>query len=198
VFGLDDASFSTIDIGRERDGGDLLQIAGYQNSNRLASAARWAHLLLTNNVMRYNSKIPGKEVLRIVQEDYPDLPNYLRFGSAQMSRNTTVRQGVVAGIAYVLSRKNPEKAEDFFMKWKEPAYWPNTVFHHLQNNIVEINRFALANKTGTPVPKVASVILAWNLWLKDRKGRSQADVVWKPTDPFPTIEDGKGSAQMAA
>jgi hypothetical protein len=198
TFGVDDDSFNTIDIGRVRDGADLLAIAGYDDSRNLAHAVRWVHLLLTGTVVNgYAKRLTGKETLHLVQNVYPDLPEFMKFGSKKLAKSSTMRPGVAAGLAYVLYQHNAEKTVEFFSLWEQMEKWGGTVFLHLQKRMMQVNLFALENKTGTPIPKMAAAILAWNLWIEGKKGRGEADVTWIASEPFPEIKGGKINKKAA-
>jgi hypothetical protein len=63
VFGVDAASFNTIDIGKPRDGGDILTSAGYTNTKRRAASLRWLMILESGNIKDRSAIFTPQEIL---------------------------------------------------------------------------------------------------------------------------------------
>jgi hypothetical protein len=55
VFGIEDEAFDRLDQGKNRNGADVLSIAGYQYVTALSGAVRWTHLIETGRAKSRDS-----------------------------------------------------------------------------------------------------------------------------------------------
>jgi hypothetical protein len=184
VFGIPDSAFDRLDQGQNRNGADVLAIAGYQNTTALSGAVRWAHLIETGRAKQRDTYEPP-EVLRLLRERYPDMPNFI--GRARMIyENAGQPQAVVAGILYLLHRANELMANDFGSAW-ESANWDGRykAIGLMQSRVASIR----ASTSGRvhDVVRAALIIKAWNIFTAGRKGR-MSEMVWDTGDDFPVIE----------
>jgi hypothetical protein len=123
VFGIDDAAFDRMDQGRNRSGSDVLAIAGYTNTAALSGAVRWAHLIETGRAKNRDT-YPAPEVLRLLQERYGTLPDYLR-QARSIYATTGQPLSLVTALLYLFHRANPAKASDFANAWESGNKAPN-------------------------------------------------------------------------
>lgn len=183
VFGIDDAAFDRMDQGRNRSGSDVLAIAGYSNTAALSGAVRWAHLIETGRA-KHRDTYPAPEVLRLLQERYGSLPDYLRQGRAIYA---TTRQPIslVTALLYLFDRANRAKAMDFANAWESGNKMPEfNAIDLMQKKIWGLQ--SVTSGRVHDVVRAALIIKAWNLFLAGRKGR-MPDFEWHVSEPFPKI-----------
>jgi hypothetical protein len=185
VFGIADSAFDRLDQGRNRNGADVLAIAGYSNTTALSGAVRWVNLIETERAKQRDTYQPA-EILRLLRERYSDLPNFVQQARA-IYENAGQPQAVVIALLYLFHHANSAKATDFAAAW-ESARWDGKFkpIGLMQARIAEIR----ASTSGRvhDVVRTALIVNAWNLYLTGRKGR-KVDMVWDPADTFPTILD---------
>jgi len=184
VFGIDDDAFDRLDQGRNRDGSDILHNAGYSNTNALAGAVRWAHLIDTDRAKQRDTFQPP-EILRLVRERYPDLPPLIP-QARQIYNNTNQPASMVAGLLYHFRKANAAKASEFALAWE----MGNIAGKHRPLGIMQARITELKNSTSGrihDVVRAALIVLAWNLFVQGRKG-TKSVFIWDPAEPFPQIE----------
>lgn len=184
VFGIDDAAFDRMDQGRNRSGSDVLAIAGYSYTAALSGAVRWAHLIETERA-KHRDTYPAPEVLRLLQERYGTLQDFLQQARA-IYINTKQPLSMVTALLYLFHRANPAKARDFASAWetgnKAPEFTPIDL---MQRKIWGLQ--ALTSGRVHDVVRAALVIKAWNLFVVGRKGRGPANIAWEMSELFPKI-----------
>jgi hypothetical protein len=184
VFGVDDAAFDRMDQGRNRSGSDVLAIAGYSYTAALSGAVRWAHLIETGRA-KHRDTYPAPEVLRLLQERYGALPDYLQQARA-IYTNTKQPLSMVTALLYLFHRANPAKAADFANAWETGNKGPEFMAIDLmQRKIWGLQ--ALTSGRVHDVVRAALIIKAWNLFVAGRKGRGDANIAWEMSEPFPNI-----------
>jgi hypothetical protein len=184
VFGVKDALFDRMDRGKPRDGSDLLAIAGYKDTNVLANAIRWTHLFATDRVKQRDSYEP-REILRLVQETYPTLPDRNAAGR-RVYDVTKQPRGLVMATLYHFSALNARKADDFAAAWSGGqwggAFKPIATMQRELSKIKERSNGVRVHD----VTRAAFIVIAWNLYVAGRKG-TQQDFNWSLSDEFPVI-----------
>jgi hypothetical protein len=183
VFGIDDAAFDRLDQGRNRDGADVLAIAGFQNTSALAGAVRWANLIEQDRAKLRDTYQPA-EILRLLNERYADLPKFVGPGSA-IYRVTRQPQGLVTALLYLFDKVNAPKAAEFGTAW-ETGNWAGkyTAIGIMQKRLAEMTQSTSGRVHD--VVRAALIVIAWNLFVQGRKGR-KLDMLWDPAQPFPGI-----------
>jgi len=183
VFGIDDAAFDRMDQGRNRSGSDVLAIAGYSNTAALSGAVRWAHLIETGRAKNRDT-YAAPQVLRLLQERYGCLPDFLR---QARSIYATTRQplSLVTALLYLFHRANPVRAADFANAWESGNKAPEfNAIDLMQKKIWGLQ--SVTSGRVHDVVRAALIIKAWNLFVAGRKGR-MPDFEWHVSEPFPTI-----------
>ena len=183
AFGVPDDSFKVMDQGSVRDGGDILQIAGYSNSKRLNHAIRWAHLIGEGRAKQRDS-LDGETALALVRQQYPDLPDYL-IPAAQIYDKTGHPIGIVAAILMFAHRLNPTAAKTFQAAWIKGDHKPTRL---------AADRVYLIKKVSSgrvhDVVRAALLVMAWNLHVQKKSG-SLKGMDWDPEQDFPQMLSGK-------
>jgi hypothetical protein len=184
VFGIDDEAFDRLDQGRNRNGADVLAIAGYQNTNVLSGAVRWAHLIETGRAKQRDSYQPA-EVLRLLRERYQRLPEFIQQGRV-IYEQTGQPQSIVVAVLFLLEKANSTKGSDFAAAW-ESANWDGKykAIGLMQTRLASIR----ASTSGRvhDVVRAALIIKAWNVYSAGRKGRL-TEMTWEPSEAFPVID----------
>lgn len=183
VFGIADASFDRMDRGRNRDGLDILAIAGFQNSGVLAGAVKHVHNLLSSNPASRDGVEP-REALRLVREEYPTLPDFIP-AAREIRQVTGQPMSAVTALLYVFAQKNPAKAEEFAKAWGSGKHVGRyAALAVLQKAVTQ--RASVTHGRLHETERFAFIITAWNLCVAGNKGRV-SQFVWKPGDPLPEI-----------
>lgn len=184
VFGIDDDAFSVMDQGKNRDGSDILSIAGYQNTATLASAIRWAYLLDSGRV-KSRASLEPVETKRLLEERYPDMPDFV-LAAKTIYRLTGQPTGIVAAALYLFNKANPSEAEKFATAWASGEHSGRfTAIGKLQKAIAGIA--AVSSGRVHDTVRAALIVRTWNAYVQGRRG-TQADFNWTPSEDFPVIE----------
>lgn len=185
VFGVDDEAFKYMDRGKNRDGADVLAIAGYKYTLSLANAVRWAELISTGREKTRASFEP-QQVLDLVQTKYKSLPDFLP-AADRIYVQTRQPRGLVAALLYLFHQASPAKEPPF------SAAWGNGTVGGRFIPLLRLQTRTQALHTATSgrvhdVVRAAMIIKAWNLYVRGEKGRGDVSVAWSPMDDFPKIE----------
>lgn len=183
VFGIDDAAFVALDQGKNRDGSDILSIAGYTNTRILSAAVRWVYLLDVGRVKNRDTIEPD-HALRLIRERYPKLPDFIS-QARTIYTVSTQPAGIVAALIYMFHRHNPDKAAAFANAWATGDHGGRfAVLAKLQKHMSGLT----ASSSGRvhEVVRMAHIMTAWHIFLSGRRG-SLADFKWNPADDFPKI-----------
>ena len=115
VFGVPDEFFAVMDQGKNRDGSDLLAIAGVPNSATVAAGVRWAHLYETDTV-KMRTTIAPPEVLRMYQERYNDITHFVPVARTVYNTHKWPA-GFIAGSLYFLSKTDARRPRNSARPW---------------------------------------------------------------------------------
>jgi hypothetical protein len=184
VFGIDDSFFNVMDQGKNRDGSDLLAIAGVANSTIVAGAVRWAHLYETGTIMQ-RTTLPPPEVLRLYQERYHHVVNFVSHARATYN-HTKWPAGFIAGSLYHLARIDGKAAHDFAHAMANNnftgRYLPLAKMNSQLAGIAGVSSGRIND-----VVRAALLIICWNLVRDNKKGK-QKDFQWNDKLPFPVAK----------
>lgn len=117
VFGLDDNAFDTIDDGKKRSPGDVLNIHGFKNGKKVASSVR---LVLSLQKKRGSGKLnsgerPSNKYILSWIEQRPEFLNIERTADSLYRQSTCpVKHSVICALLYLLSEKYGEVAKHYF------------------------------------------------------------------------------------
>jgi hypothetical protein len=124
VFGIDDDAFDRLDQGKNRNGADVLSIAGYQYVSALSGAVRWTHLIETGRTKSRESYTPAV-ILRLLRERYASLPSFVQ--QARSIYSTTGQPiSMVIALLYLCSKANVKKATAFAAAWESGKWAANS------------------------------------------------------------------------
>jgi len=181
VFGVPDEFFSVMDQGKNRDGSDLLAIEGVTNPSVVAAGVRWAHLYETNTV-KMRTTIPAPEVLRLFQERYSSITEFVPTARAVYATHKWPG-GFVAGSLYFLSKIDRRAADDFGKAMANS----NFSGRYLPLKLMDSKLAGIASVSSgrvNDIVRAALMITAWNLVRTGKKGK-QTDFLWDISKPFP-------------
>lgn len=187
IFGIADAAFDRLDQGRNRNGADVLAIAGFVQTTALAGAIRWAHLIESGRGDKRDTYSPP-QLLRLLQERYePVLPSFVNQGRA-IYQVTTQPAGLVTALLYLFDRADSAKAAEFAGAWQSGKYGGKfKPIGLMQAKIARLH--AQSSGRVHDVIRAALIIRAWNLFVAGKRGTALA-MEYTTADPFPTIDAG--------
>jgi len=184
VFGIDDDFFSAMDQGKNRDGSDLLAIAGVPNSAIVAAAVRWAHLYKTDSVKLRTTFAPP-EILHLYQTQYPNILAMVPLARAIYTHHKWPA-GFIAGSLYHLADIDIHAAAEFGKAMANSNF---------SGRYLPLNKMgatlagvaAVSSGRVNDVNRAALLIIAWNLVRENKKGK-QSDFQWNDKMPFPVAK----------
>ena len=182
VFGIPDKAFHKLDRGKVRTSGDVLGIAGYSNSTRLAAAVRWSYILETNPSSRVT--LTPSKTLDLCRGIYSGVEASIPHG-VSVYRQYNHPPGQLTALHYVLAKKNKEKADEFFSLWCRGAEGGSAkAISRMQMLLasIKLQNHGRVNDT----VRAAMIVKAWNLFITGRSGRRQSGLV-AVGEAFPTI-----------
>lgn len=183
-FGITDDAFKFLDQGKMRSNGDILQVAGYPNSNRLGRAVRWAYLI-DERIVKTRKTLDSPFILHLLQERYHDLQPFIQPAVA-VYNVTGQPDGMVAALLYHFSRANKDKAEAFATAWASGA-WSDKygAIGKMQKAVANLS--SVSNQRPNDVVRAAVIVRAWNNFVHGKSGKRD-DYQWSLVEDFPTIE----------
>ena len=183
VFGIDDKAFDRLDQGKNRNGADVLSIAGYQYVAALSGAVRWTHLIESGRTKSRESYTPA-EILRLLSERYTGLPSVVQQAKSIYS-TTGQPMSMVIALLYLFERASTKKATVFAAAW-ESGKWAGEFkpIALMQTKIAALQ--SMASGRVHDVVRAALVIKAWNLFVAGKRGRA-TEMRWDTGEPFPEI-----------
>lgn len=183
AFGMPDAAFTKMDQGKSRNSGDLLQIAGYTNTSHLAPAVRWVHLIESGRIRQRDTYSPP-EILRLLEELYPDLPKWMT-NAGRIYDMTGQPKGLVCALLRQFHKANPQKAAEWMEGWEKGRdAGPYKPLGLVTKRIAEIK--VASQGPVQDLVRAALLVQAWNLFVAGKKG-AHGDIGWTMAEEFPVV-----------
>jgi hypothetical protein len=183
VFGIPDDAFMMLDKGKNRNGTDVLAMAGYKNTAALAGAIRWTRLIDSGRAKQRDTLRPD-ELLPLIRNTYPGLVDHVPQGQA-IYAGTGQPLSLAIAMLFLFTRANKAMASDFATAWETGERGGR--FKPLDLMQRQIGQLQAASSGRVhDVVRAALIIMAWNLFLQRRKG-TQTEMRWRPSDPFPEV-----------
>jgi hypothetical protein len=186
VFGVADRAFSKMDQGRIRSGGDVLQIAGYNDTNNLSAACRWLYLIDTGRPKSRESLEPT-QVLKLLDTKYGDLPEFLKVAGRIYATHRQPK-GLMAALFYLFDKANPTKAAEWAMLWE------NGTVNAKSRSITAVNKRLADIKSYSSgrvhdTARAAMLVIAWNAFVTKKGAVTREELLWDiQNDDFPVIQ----------
>lgn len=186
AFGESRDVFPVIDTGAPRGGSDSLHVAGYKNTTILAASARTLHTA-TSRSPRTNLSISNDHVIQIVR-DHPELESSTTHGGkvGQKIRGATAAGPTVAHYLIYRRSQHARRLDNFFSQLKSGNISKKRDPILVLRDALMERRIA-THKGDRAVQVSASIILAWNLWVRGRTA-TLPGITWEPGQPFPMPE----------
>jgi hypothetical protein len=192
VTGIDDSTFAVMDIGKNRNTGDVLAIAKYKSPTILGGAVKM--------IMAYEEDKLGssKNTEKKDRNDHQDVLDWLEGknitalekcvdkGQVYHKRCKLFSSSTYAGFSYLFSRKSMQGADEFFEKFSTGEGISSTEFSSilvLRNKL--INQQQTKGAMFDVQHKYALLIKAWNFY---RAGENVKKVYWSTDEKFPKIK----------
>jgi hypothetical protein len=114
VTGVNPKARDKIDIGRRRSVGNVLQMLGHTDSNRLAAALRWAYAFMNPEGVSL-SDLPAIDARKLskLADEWEDLKGSLKLTAGKRYRELSRAGCMLAGFHYAASQHNKELADKF-------------------------------------------------------------------------------------
>lgn len=182
VFGVPDDFFSAMDLGKNRDGSDLLAIAGVSNSRIVAAGVRWAHLYETDTV-KLRTTLQAPETLHLYEQRYTSITQFVPVARAIYSTHRWPA-GFILGTLYHLAKIDPRAADVFGQAMANSAF--GNKFLPLERMRQELSGIAaVSSGRVNDVVRAALMITAWNLIRSGKKGKVSDFKYIPDKEPFP-------------
>lgn len=182
-FGVPDDAFVKMDQGKSRSSGDVLQIAGYKDTNTLAAAVRWVSMFENDRVKNRDTLSP-EETLKLLDEKYKTLPDLIP-QAGRIYSLTRQPKGLVAALNYMFAERDAVKAQEWADAWEKAVFTgPYTPLDHAQKTLQKLHTIAMGRVHDTV--RAAVLVNAWNLFITGHRGK-QGDVGYTLDQPFPSI-----------
>lgn len=176
---VEDDAFDTIDIGKVRRNSDFLYIKGFKYQSCLAAAVKILYNYDAEQYITHNEggTSPSPAELFKIIEDNPGIFNSVSF-CHNLPNRSVLGPSTAAGLHYVFSRIDIEKADEFFNKlYRGDGLSSGSPILALRNKMMAY-RGALPRKKIV----IAMIIKTWNLW---RRGKTRQAITWNADEPFP-------------
>lgn len=174
VFGVDPATFTTIDTGKARNSKDVLGIAGHSYVAPLAAAAGIA-IRYESNTLRLDHPLSNALVLAYV-EKHPELAKWVR--KAQEHKVTRAFGSSLAAVTYLASKRYGIKAEEFLRQFGTGENLP------IGSPVLALRNRLFADRRLRKIERLGLIVLTWNAFVT---GRSLAKTQMPRGTDFPKI-----------
>jgi hypothetical protein len=182
VFGVPDEFFSAMDQGKNRDGSDLLAIAGVANSTIVSAGIRWAHLYDTGTV-KLRTTLQAPETLRLYEERYHNITRFVPIARSIYSTHKWPA-GFIVGTLNYLAGVDAKAADEFAQAMANSQFSGKYLPLNKMNGAL-IGVATVSSGRINDVYRAAVMVIAWNLIRTGKKGK-QSDFGWDSTrEPFP-------------
>lgn len=191
--GLENESFTVMDTGKLRNGGDALAIAGYKNYNVMAGAIRFiinysSILQKVSKTLDNKNRISNDDVVQWTKAHDMELLEKCTSNSAIFyKRARFMSPSSFAALYFIFSRKDREMATVFFEMLASGENMSRTSYSAvflLRERLINMLQSRLALKD--PNNKYALVIKAWNFF---RQGKEIKALTYNPEiETFPMAE----------
>lgn len=176
VFGVDPATFKTIDTGKSRRPSDVLGISGYSNRTTLSAAASLVLRYRRGN-MAHTRTTPNADILALVEEN-PKLVEWVakaRQNGASKGQ-TSGWASMLAALGFLVSTHHQEQVTQFVLQVQSGA-------NLSQKAPALVLRNRLLNDAHLPqINRMALLIKAWNAFVE---GRVVGTLRWTTEEQFP-------------
>jgi hypothetical protein len=180
-FGVPRHAFAATNSGAKRTAAHALTLLGATNAVQVSTAARMVLAYDAGLPAAARQRIPNAEIVRAVEERWPDLPDAMRYSAPLPAQ---VRNAATMTLAFFASRTANEPAiRDFFAVLESGAGRVDDPPHRLREALL---RHRGGQDTGTRVRFLALGIIAWNAFRKAPHRLSKLE--WRPGEPFPRVD----------
>lgn len=184
VFGIEHGLFAVMDRGTNRNGTDILTIAGYSHAGVLYPALRWIKLIETGEAKRRTTFEP-EQILQFAKE-YAHVADWVT-PARKVPQSPT---GLTTAILYLASRFNAPKARDFALLWEDGGRAKGgKPIEHMNRRLAYISK--VSEGRINDVVRAALAVMAWN-WFVQGKAGSFTEMSWSLQDEFPAISGSRG------
>jgi len=183
VFGISDDLFHVMDTGKPRGAADVLSIAGYTNTNNLASAIRWARIFDTDPNTRIS--LTNDDALMYIKGEYADIEKSMPVGTRLYSQfNHPI--GQMAALHRLFSKVDADLADAFFDSWSSGLRSGRAkIIARLQDSLARVKDSNYGRIHDTI--RAAMIVKGWNLYYLKRKGGVKSCLMQIGED-FPKVE----------
>ena len=187
VFGIDPRLFSRMDIGKNRNGADVFNIAGVSYANHVSVTVRWLLILTSEEPGNRGAQFSNEELLTAYREQFDSDRIEESIVCALDVRKTCHHPvGPLAALHYLFADKDHAKADAFYEEWSTGrAKKARAPSRYLQNELMRLIR----DSNGRLHENVrnALIIKAWNAYVENRSV-TKAEMSHGVSDPMPEIE----------
>jgi hypothetical protein len=115
VEGLDEDSFTTIDIGKKRNAAAILHIAGYKSTHTLGATVRWLPVIRAGTLSKahsiQNRKMTPEQILEFIEAN-PLVVNSVKECSGKLAK--IIATSLSSPVHYLAYLKDKELCEKYF------------------------------------------------------------------------------------
>lgn len=189
---VENENFTKIDTGINRSAGDILHIAGYNFSSRMAAAVRVILVLETIDAgqvlgdrFTWSQKIDNDTVLSFVNENADELHEACIMVDREEGKTLCRPKSVFSALYFLLHRVNGKRCKEFFhmLVTGEGCVGDNPVRRLRSALMAELSNKGRSNAIRKQW-MCAVTIKAWNHWLK---GESVKHLRWHSNEKWPAI-----------
>jgi hypothetical protein len=185
VFGIDDAVFTLIDIGRKRSNVDAFSIAGIPYATVSAHATRWISILEEDPTARH-TQLTNEEALQFYRKNVDQklfdecVQIAVKIEKEVKAFKTKVPAAPVAALLYLFSGKSKKDAKGFANLMLENKNQARSAFSALRKATIDSG--GRINETF----RNAILINAWNAY-REARAVTVVSVRWDSATPYPEI-----------
>lgn len=174
VEGLAEESFKVMDTGKSRSASDVLKITGHHNTPKLAGVVKTIILFKAGHFSqnsgggkgRQRNNTTNSDVLQFVDAN-PTIHECVTYANDIYRSFRFVPSNITGALYFMISKKNQEKADQFFEKFSKGIDLSETnPIRLLRDRLIRDS----ANKTKlTGRDKMALIVMAWNAFITGKR-----------------------------
>lgn len=189
VFGIPDDAFKLLDRGKNRDGGDVLSIAGVSNAGQISAAIKWADRIERGGADR--KTLEPHEILTLYRNGYEAGGMQDRIAEAR-GIYVSLRHpiGPVAGLLWHFYASDARKATQFAKAWEAKGIMRRGVQGKQLAVMIRALDALKAASSGRihDTVRAAWAVIAWNAFKAGRTVTVRSFSYNPSTDDFPEID----------
>jgi hypothetical protein len=186
VFGIDAALFARMDIGKPRNGADVLGYKGVDYAGHTSAMVRWHIILNSEDPANRGPSFTNEQIVAAYDALDPDRVLESVKAASAVNKTTHHPVGPLAALHMMFSEISSSKADAFYREWGTGVTKKGrSPTRYLQERLIELS--TLQHGRIHETVRNALIIKAWNAYVSGR-AMTKREMNFNIGDTFPDIK----------